>query len=129
MRITGTWMAIFGGLQFPFVLSFKAAGPCFACFCVLKRALACLSVLKRANFSHKFILYSLSQSERWTAGSKERSSTFEHVRARSRTQKHAIARNSSYDEQTENLEPQYYGSSVPERFYHNLQYLYMDPVR
>jgi hypothetical protein len=92
LRITGTWMAIFGGLPFPFVLSFKAAGPCFACFCVLKRALACLSVLKRANLSHKFIFYSLSQSKRWTAGSKERSSTFEHVRARSSTFENAKAR-------------------------------------
>ena len=75
----------------------------FACFCVLKRALACLSV--RIFLTNLFCIYYL----RVDGG---RSSTCEHVRARSRTQKHAIARNSSYDGQTENLEPQYYGSST-----------------
>ena len=110
LRITGTWMvAIFGGLLFPFVLSFKAAaGPCFACFCVLKRA----------KSSHKFILYSLSQSKWWMAGWLE--STFEHVRECKSTQSPGIARKN--DGQTENLEIRSTSSSTSILLYQNLQY-------
>ena len=104
MRITGTWMVIFGGLPFPFVLSFKAAGPCFACFCVLKRALACLSV--RIFLTNLFCIHYLRVNGGRLARKnvRARASTFEHVRERKSTRSLGIARN---DEQTETLEPQY----------------------
>ena len=99
LRITGTWMAIFGGSPFPFVLSFKAAGPCFACLSV------------RIFLTNLFCIHYIrvNGGRRARKNVRARASTFEHVRERKSTRSLGIARN---DEQTENLEPQYSSTGV-----------------